>query len=396
MKILFSHYAIIDKEGFSRSFMLARELAKQGNEVTFLTTLPSSEFIFPYKKELRYNVKIIAFPDFVPDSLRRTGFGVLSVLLRVIFILFSKYELYHADVGHRPSGGWPIIFKKAFCNVLYVSEWWDYFGKGGQYDMKKGFKKITHGYYDLLFETLEKKIADGIVCLSHEMKKRAVKIGISKKKITIVTGGADCCTIKYYPNTFYKEKFGIPKNSVTFGFSGMKKGELPDIIPFIKATKVLLNKSINITWFTTGDYISEEIKKEFQIGEELFEFGWVNYKEYSEIISCADVFILLQKEDIKNKTRWPNKLGDYLAAGRPILINPYGDTKKLVAQKEDFFLKTEFNVADIVDTIENNLDFNSSLLNSSIRAFAEKEFSWEHKSKKLLDFYRSIIYEEKI
>ena len=66
MKILFSHYAIIDKEGFGRSFMLAKEMAILGNEVTFLTSLSQSEFVFPYKKEIRDDVLIIAFPDIVP------------------------------------------------------------------------------------------------------------------------------------------------------------------------------------------------------------------------------------------------------------------------------------------------------------------------------------------
>ena len=50
MKILFSNYGILDKEGFARIFMLAKELVALNNEVTFLTTLPSKYFIFPYKQ----------------------------------------------------------------------------------------------------------------------------------------------------------------------------------------------------------------------------------------------------------------------------------------------------------------------------------------------------------
>ena len=82
MKILLSNYAILDNAGFARSFMLAKELEILGNEVTFLNILPSNKFVFPYKKEIRDGVTIIAFPYIIPNSFRRTGFGLLSFLLK--------------------------------------------------------------------------------------------------------------------------------------------------------------------------------------------------------------------------------------------------------------------------------------------------------------------------
>lgn len=370
--------------------MLARELASLGHDVTFLTSQSVNIFSFPFKKEIRDNVKMISFPDIVPAFMRRTGFGFLSVIFKTIYVFSHDFDIYHADAGHRPSGGLPILSKKMFKKIIYVAEWWDYFGRGGQFDSKKGFKKYSHGYYDLLFEVIEKRIADGVICLSTGMLERAISLYISKKKLTVITGGSDTRSITYYPTTDLKSKYGIDNPSLTFGFIGMNKGEFYDIIPFIKAVKLLIREGFNINWFTTGKYISETTKKEYNIGPELFEFGWVDYKAYPEILSCADIFILLQRENLKSHTRWPNKIGDYLAAGRPILTNPYGEIVNLVEKRSDFFLIVNYEVNSNMNTIKRYLKDNTWLAtHDNIRAYAEKEFSWKKRGEQLIKFYES-------
>ena len=392
MKILFSHYATIDKEGFGRSFMLARGLACLGHQVTFLTM--GDSFSFPFKIEIRDDVKIISFPEIVPAFMRRTGFGFMSVILKIVYILCHNFDIYHSDAGHRPNGGLPILFKRMFVKLTYIAEWWDHFGRGGQFDSKKGIRKITHGYYDLIFEVLEKKIADGVVCLSNGMFDRAKKLKVNKN-ICVISGGSDIETIAFYPTTENKETFNIPSSSITFGFIGMKKGELNDILPFIKAVNCLIKLGFDINWYTTGDYIPKNIKEDLNIGKELTEFGWVDYKLFPEILSCADCFVLTQREDLKSYTRWPNKIGDYLAAGRPILTNPYGEIAHMVADNTQFFFSTQFNPECIAQKIkeiyENGIDPD---LRYKIRKYAENEVSWNHKAKQLLSFYEKVTKNE--
>ena len=176
----------------------------------------------------------------------------------------------------------------------------------------------------------------------------------------------------------------------------MNRGEIYDIIPFISALNKLKKYPLDIVWFTTGGYIAENIKTKLDIGQELIEFGWVDYKDYPEILSCADCFILLQKEDLKSFTRWPNKAGDYFAAGRPIIMNPYGEIKRIFETKREFFLPTEYSAEDITLAIGKIYDNRPTIkLRYQIREFAEKEFSWDKKSQQLLSFYKKVISNEK-
>ena len=56
--------------------------------------------------------------------------------------------------------------------------------------------------------------------------------------------------------------------------------------------------------------------------------------------SLNDIDIFLQLLDDNNMSRagWPNKLGDYLAFGKPIILLPTEMLKNLLKTKKDFSL----------------------------------------------------------
>ena len=399
MNILFSHYAIIYKEGFGRSFMLAKNLARLGNSVTFLTCQPSNQFKFPYYTVKEENVLIIAFPDFVPNFFRRTGFGILSTVLKCFYILSKNYDIVHSDNGHRPSSGIPCVLHSLFRKSKHIMEWWDYFGRGGQYDEKRFIKKITHGVYDLITEVPSKKLVDGVVSLSEFTKKRAIANSIDKNKVIVVNGGCDIDEINYIPDNYdNKIKYGINPNLLTFLFIGMNNSECYDLVPFIEAVNELKKKKIKVNWITTGSILSDEIKEKYSIGDELIEFGWLDYKEFSDRISCADIFLLVQKNSLVNEARWPNKIGDYFSAGRLIMTNTVGELNQLTEKYPDSFIIVNNNKENIIKNILtiNNKKHDILNIGGINRKIAERDLSWYQQSKKLFNFYQNIINQEKL
>lgn len=394
MNILFIHYAVIDKQGFGRTFKLAKEIALLKNNVVLITTQSSKEFKFPFKVEHRNNVKIISFPELLPDNFRRTGFAFFSAFFKVIYLIkYHKFDLVHSDTGHRPSAAIPAFFLQYVFKVPHVIEWWDFFGRGGQFDEKSFFKKITFGYYDLIFQKFFLKKSNGVITLSEFLKQKALDIGIPDEKIIVLNGGADVNEIKYYDeNESLKTKNNIPTNSLTFGFIGMNSSEFKDLVPFLEANKILKNE-INVNWFTTGDYIPEKIKLKYDITNELKEFGWQDYVSFSEIISCADIFLLIQKENVMNEARWPNKIGDYLSSGRLILTNPFGEIKKINLKYPEFFIVTDYHTNSLVEKIKYLYEIKSDLVYKGklVREIAEKNITWSHIAIELLAFYKKTI-----
>ena len=393
MKVLFIHYAIKDKQGFGRTFMLAREICSLGNKVVLLTTQPSKMFVFPFHVEYRNKVKIIAFPEILPDSFRRTGFGFFSAILKIIYIIKEhKFDIVHSDTGHRPSAALPAFFIQFFYKVPHVMEWWDFFGRGGHFDQKSLLKKITFGYYDIFMQKLLMKQVSGLVVLSEFLKNKAIDYKIKESIILVLNGGCDISYINYKgTNIKIKKKNKILIDSLTFCFVGMNNNEFNDIIPFIKAIN-LVKTRLRVNWITTGMIIPEKLKKEYNITNELKELGWQDYSDFVEILQMADVFILIQKNNIMNKARWPNKLGDYLAAGRLILTNPVGEVTRLIETYPNAFVTCRYNVNDIVEKIEYLYKRKSKILSEGkyVRKISE-ELSWRNKAIILERFYKKIL-----
>ncbi|MCC7303410.1 MAG: glycosyltransferase [Bacteroidia bacterium] len=393
MRILISHYSIVDQSGFGRTFMLARELVRLDHQVTLLTSLSSFSYLFRlFKVEEREGVKIIAFNDIVPNSMRRLGFGVLVPMLKFLYSVTNSFDIFHTDSGHRPSGGLPFLFRKVFRSTVYSSEWWDYFGKGGLYDTRKGLKKIFIGGHDLRFEAYDKRKADGLVCLSYAMRERAINLGIDAAKIIVLHGGADVRGISFSPESDLRQDFKISSETLVFGFVGMDDLEFEDVSLFLDVIQeVAQEERKEIAFLTTGEKINFEHKGLSMGALRILNFGWVGYEKLSEILEMADFFILTQTNSLNNSLRWPNKIGDYFAAGRPVIANDYGEISTLIRDFPSGFILTDLDRVELKRVIQyclgNRFDLSRRI---SIRAYAENSMSWSIRARTLLEYFISI------
>jgi glycosyltransferase involved in cell wall biosynthesis len=396
MKIIFSHYGTLDGGdacGFSRSFPLASGLAKLNNNIIFLTTQKKG-FKFPYLRETRNEVIIYAFAEIFPYSFRKGGLSPLSTILKIIFVLFHKADIVHSDTGHRPSSGWACIVHRFIYKSKYFSEWWEYFGKGGIYDDMPLWYQLTLGKYDNLFEVTNRKKANGCIPISHKLKERALKSGIPKEKILVLNGGADIKSIEFVQNPqINRATFNLPMQSIIIGIIGFNDEEVENHLLLIKAIIQLNAEGYNLFLIGTGS-ISERLKREHSLTERNMKvFNWLPYDQFCSLISCVDVFALIQKDNLRNKSRFPNKLGDYLAVGRPIITNAIGETSLYLKKYPKAFYFTDNSSNDILITLRlilKNIDKDENLF-SSIRDIAI-ENSWNARAIELNTFYHKICY----
>mgnify|MGYP001558243720 FL=1 len=95
-----------------------------------------------------------------------------------------------------------------------------------------------------------------------------------------------------------------------------------------------------------------------------------------------------------NTNRYPNKIGDYLASGRPIVTNPTGDLARLFNDYHIGAVASESPVGFsrvimrlLKDTKKRRL------MGRAARRLAEGEFSWRRSAESLCTFYVSILEE---
>lgn len=390
MNILVSHYGIFEKDGWGRTFLQARALAKAGHRVVLITC--SSKRSILINKICIDNVTIISFPDFLPKSITSKGFGIISVILKIIYVTFKKFDLLLSDTGHRPSSGWPCIWNRFLYKGIYFSEWWDFFGEGGYYNKKSLLYKLIWGWYEKKVEISNKKNANGVIVLSELMKKIAIEYGIEQEKIKIIHGGA--LTDILIPH-YIKKNLQINKNypTITFGYIGISDGEIEDLYPFLEAISKTKYRS-NIRLNTYGSKISSKYIEQFNLQEVIQEKGWVNYFKNKEILNDVDIFVLVMKNTLINCAGWPNKFGDYFALGKPILVTPYGDLVDFIKTYQPGIIEVYYSEKSIDHAFTNIFEnFNQDQLiekGKKNREIAVKYLNWDVNANLIIDLYYDI------
>ncbi len=393
MKILFAHFGIFEKGGWGRTFPIAEGLAKLGCNVTIVTTNPHLSFFI--KRKIINNVIVLIFPDIVPQKITSKGFGFISLFLKIIYIVFKKFDIVQSDEGHRPQSGIICRIHKKIHKSKYVAEWWDWFGKGGMYERKSKLFKTVLGRYEIKYEIKDKLFADGVVVLSDLLMQRALSLNI-KGKIIKLHGGADVHKIPFLENNnFLKGKYGIDKNRVTFGYIDAMGHDIEEIKLLVDVVlKFKIESKVKILLFGGAKFFEENLSKE--IKEILINYGWINYSTDFEKLQCVDVFVLFKENSVANRAGWPNCLGDYLACGRPILLNPVGEVIEFVNKYPKGFFVSTLSIESISKHVNFIIDHKSNLITKGRinREIAEQEISWDKKSKILYDFYKDLLLKE--
>ncbi|MEA5111758.1 hypothetical protein SDC9_40149 [bioreactor metagenome] len=395
LNILISHTSVFKKAGWGRIFPLAVGLVKNGNQVTILTTNP--KFSLFTKRVTVNGVNIIIFPELIPARVSRMGFGFLSLFLKVLHVLFNRYDVVHSDNGHRPLAGIPCRVHKRRFGSVYVAEWYDWYGKGGEYDNKSKIFKLLLGWYELKYEIFDKKIADGVVVLSESLRARAELLKPNDRVIKI-HGGADVSAIPFlHDNSHLKIKYNIDEDALTFGYINANNNNIAELLPLVNAL-IKLNNTYKIKILIFGDSKNLISQLNTNVLENLIVFGWIDFAKDFEKLQIVDVFFLFKENTLGNIAGWPNCIGDYLACGRPVLLNPVGEVIDFVKEYPDSFIVCSVDADDICSKIMYISNSITLLRNKGkdIRKLAEDIVSWERKSKDLLDFYTYLLEIKKL
>ena len=386
MKILFSHYGLYRKNGWGRTFELASGLKKLGNDVTILTT--GSCFNGLRKTINEEGVTIVLFKDFIPQKLLSSGYGILSLLNRLIYSITHKFDICHSD-SHRDNGFIPCLVNRFFYKSKIIVEWWDNFEEKAHKNPPHKWHKKYLVKQDLKKEISTKFKADGVIPLSQLLYKRALNIGIKQEKMIVLNGGCNIENIKELP--WSKEVLGIPENYTTFGLIGMGDAEFDDMRHFYEAL-ILSSKNHLVKFINYGRSLDKTLEILPELKSLLVEGGWIDYYKDISRLEATDVFVLAKEDNIINRSGWPTKFGDYLACGRPIIANIYGEIKPFVDTYHPAILEINHVVEDVSNIIDNICCGKYDLITMGKRNRQVAELnSWEKRANTLESFYLKFL-----
>ena len=386
MKILFLNHNVKGRGTYVRCFQFARHLVRFGHSVTILTSTP--EYIFAPSKEFIEGVEIISMPDILGYRARNGGLGPIDTFLRCGFLLTRKFDIVE-NFDHRPAVLYPALVSKYLCKTPLISEWTDLHGTGGSLSNRPQYLQNVIGPYENFTEKNSKKIAEKLIVISHGLKNKALKLGIPESKIVHIPGGADIDRIVPSPKGKARQKFGLPENAKLIGYTGYSHY---DMDMFLSAVSIVQKQMKDVWLVTTGEILSEKNRKYLLKQDRLIELGFLSSEEYAAFLPCMDLFVFPYADKSININRWPNKIGDYMAAGRPIVTNRTGEMIEIY-KKNNIGLLASDDPKDFADKIIDVLsDAKQCMeLGKNARKTAEKYYDWKLLSKRLETCFFSVL-----
>lgn len=371
MRIIILNHNIRGIGTYIRCFHFATHLVQFGHTVTLLTSIPS--FSLLPRIEEKEGVSIVCMPDIVGKRLRNGGLGPVDTLLRCFYVLGGKADVV-MSFDHRPAVLFPSLVWKFLRRKPLVSEWTDLHGTGGSLSNRSGYMQKIIGPYENFTERISKKIADHLVVISSGLKEMALGLDIPESKITWISGGADVKNIQLRPKREVRKQFGLPEDKKIICYSA---GTQYDLDLLVKTVNLIQTHREEAIFVTTGAYMEPGFREKIKDKTRIWELGFLPYEKYSTLLSAADVFLFPFTNRQLNIGRWPNKIGDYMAAGRPIVTNPTGDMVGVFKQHAIGLLAQEDpeHFCSQVLRLLDNEDL-SSEYGRNARVAAEKHFDW--------------------
>ncbi|MBN1899951.1 glycosyltransferase [Candidatus Sumerlaeota bacterium] len=407
MRILLLCHNLIERGNYFRAIHFGMFLSEKGHDVTFM---PSSYRWYKTNRYQKGGLKIVESPSFSFIIGNDDGWSPLGVLHRLGNVIRNRYDVVYA-FSHKPVDFIPAIFSRIFRGSFYISDWCDWWGKGGLLSMIRsyrernpdlsGFKKMILSLYDGMEAFLEEYVprkAHLVTVICKSLHQRALDMGIPEERLLRLISGADLENIKPMDKQKAREKIGLfsflsfmgeKKSPVVLGYAA--NYHLDETLLLETLSRV--NRSVNnvITLIVGPAFrVSQEQLEKWGIkifdatsgkpvnGEyQIIHFGRKPFKEMNFYLGASDILLLPLSDITYNRGRWPHKIGDYLASGRPVVVNNVGDIPDLLKghnagcvaepDPEDFSRK-------IIQLIEERNHWND--YGDNARRIAETELSW--------------------
>lgn len=391
MRILFLNHNLYERGTFFRAFHLARNAVRQGHSVELWTTArnfnPAGQWF------MRDGVRIWQPPRWFEPRRHDGGYAPLDVAARLIRTCsrsLRDFDIIHA-FDHRPNVSFPwYLFRwlrGANTRPLLLADWCDWWTRGGITTDRRTFLWLDQ--LEAYIEEGSKQCADGVTVISNVLMNRAAHLGIHTSKLKLLPSGCDVEGIRLEDRWECRRRLGWPEEHPLLCFVGLALWDLEliaDAILLLRTSYPTLGLMI-----VGGGVEADAIRKlESRLdGIHLLIPGVVAYNELSHYLGAADIHLLPLDDNLANQARVPNKLGDYMASGRPVVTNDIGDTGEYVSRQGIGLAVKPQEMAEAIGNLLADPNLRETMGNRA-RQLAEGSRSWESITTELMAFYDEI------
>lgn len=383
MRILFITQNKVRQGTYWRAYQLGRQLAGRGHQVTLLATGESSRF--KIKISQNSGLEIVETPDLGKGFLR--GYDLWNTFSRISWLRGREYDLVHGFES-RPTVIYPALTANR-SNTPLILDWADWFGSGGSVEERKNpltraILRPIETYYENHFRTQ----ANGNTVICTALQKKAISLDIDPECILLLPNGSDVERLNPIPISEARQQTNYGKHDFVIGYVGTIFGRDAQLMAEVFDR---ISAEIPEAHLLIVGYCPENIRSMVREPNKVTQTGQIADTELGQTLSASDVFWLPLNDTNANRGRFPLKLTDYLALGRPIVASAVGDIPNVFSEASIGVICEPDAEAFCRSTLElyHNPGLRSSM-GENARSLGETTYSWYRLSLALEDFYRII------
>jgi glycosyltransferase involved in cell wall biosynthesis len=182
-----------------------------------------------------------------------------------------------------------------------------------------------------------------------------------------------------------RQQLGLSLEKPVIGFIGSGQGDLEIVL---RALKEMPTAHLLIIGPARAHV--HELAQRFGVAHRLWQTGFIADEVVGVYLACANVMCLPMADTPHNRGRLPNKLLDYMAAGRPTLATPVGDVKTILTTHGGGLLAEADQFGATLRALLENPALCAEL-GQQARRVAEVHFNWRTLTDQLEALYRSLL-----
>jgi len=392
VRILMLLYNSVGKGTYWRALELARSLAKRGHTLTVLATSQYRHLYFDTRPDVQAGVTLVEAPDMLWGPLR-SGWDLWSILARIGWAQGRQFDLVHAFES-RPVVILPALYWQRRRNVRLILDWCDWFGRGGSVEERPNrLVRTVLRPVETFFEEHFRAWADGTTVINSLLRRRAIELGVATETILHLPNGSNVEELHPIPRDEARHALGWPEDVFVIGYIGAIFRR--DAVLMAQAFDQIRQAEPKSQLLLAG-YCNVAIEKLVAAPDAVRRTGHISYGEISRYLAACDICWLPLRDSGANRGRYPLKINDYMAVGRPVVATAVGDVTDLVRRGEFGLLATDQpeNLARQVLTLLHD-PARREMMGRRARQLAEAEFTWDQIGARLERFYEQVLEEKR-
>jgi glycosyltransferase involved in cell wall biosynthesis len=374
---------------FYRALHFARHLVQQGHTVTLLALSHQERWRF-HTRDMD-GVTLVETPDLLCGKLR-SGWDLWDALARISWLRGHNFDLVHA-IEARPIVIIPSLYMQRWRRVPLVLDWCDWFGAGGSVEERPNWLlRTVLRPVETFFEETFRTWADGTIVINTVLRQRAIDLGVPSETILLLPNGCDFQRLLVLDRDEARRALGLPLDRPLIGYIGaifQRDAQL------MACAFDLIKSALPRSMLAVIGYCNVDVAALVADPEAVIRTGFVSYEDMNRYLAACDLCWLPLRDTGANRGRWPGKLNDYMAAGRPVVATAVGDVATLLREHEIGLLAKDVPKDLAHQALKLLTDpERCAYLGRNARCVAEEVFDWALLSERLESFYDNVLGKE--